>query len=154
MRRRPDPTHIFAAQLFTETNSFAPLPTDAAAFRAFGFWRGPASAENANGQGAALAEVRHRTEAEGGRLSESICAFAQPAGPVEAAVYADLRDQIVEDLRASLPVDAVLLILHGAMIAEGVEDCEGDLLTAVRAIGGHGGKTGILRPSIAGKKSS
>lgn len=91
--------HVFAAQLFTESNSFAPFPTDAAAFRAFGFWRGIASVEGANGQGVALAELRRLTEEHGGRLTESICAFAQPAGPTGAEVYADLKAQILEDLR-------------------------------------------------------
>lgn len=135
--------HFFAAQLFTESNSFAPFPTDAAAFQAFGFWRGTASIEGANGQGAALAELRRLTEDHGGSLTESICAFAQPAGPTEAGVYADLKAQILEDLQASLPVDAVILILHGAMIADGIEDCEGDLLAAVREIVGTSVPIGV-----------
>lgn len=136
--------HLFTAQLFTESNSFAPFPTDAAAFHAFGFWRGTASVDGANGQGAALAEVRRLIEGEGGRLSESICAFAQPAGPTKAEVYADLKAQILEDLRAAMPVNAILLILHGAMIAEGIDDCEGDLLAAVRAIVGSSIPVGVL----------
>ena len=135
--------HLFAAQLFTESNSFAPFPTDAAAFRAFGFWRGTGSVEGANGQGAALAELRRLTEDDGGRFSESICAFAQPAGPTDAEVYADLKTQILEDLQTSLPVDAVVLILHGAMITEGTDDCEGDLLAAVREIVGPSVPIGV-----------
>lgn len=135
--------HIFSAQLFTESNSFAPFPTDIAAFQAFGFWRGTASVEAANGQGAALAELRRLTEEQGGILAESICAFAQPAGPTNAEVYADLKRQVLEDLRASLPVDAVVLILHGAMIAEGTDDCEGDLLKAVREIVGSSVPIGV-----------
>ena len=39
-------------------------------------------------------------------------------------------------LRAALPVDAVVLGLHGAMVAQGYDDCEGDLLERVRAIVG------------------
>ena len=37
-----------------------------------------------------------------------------------------------------MPVDAVLLFLHGAMVADGYEDCEGDILTRVRARVGPG----------------
>ncbi|MEA9393552.1 M81 family metallopeptidase [Acerihabitans sp. TG2] len=135
--------HIFAAQLFTESNSFSPFPTDAAAFQAFGFWRGTASTDGANGQGAALAELRRLTESNGGRLSESICAFAQPAGPTKAEVYVALKAQILEDLQVAMPVNAVLLILHGAMIAEGFDDCEGDLLTSVRTIVGPSVPIGV-----------
>ena len=35
-----------------------------------------------------------------------------------------------------MPVDGVLLGLHGAMVAEGYDDCEGDLIERVRAIVG------------------
>jgi microcystin degradation protein MlrC len=32
-----------------------------------------------------------------------------------------------------MPLDAVMLFLHGAMVADGYDDCEGDILTRVRA---------------------
>src|SRR5262249_52734016 len=47
-----------------------------------------------------------------------------------------IRDRIVDELRAALPVDIVFLCLHGAQMAEGIDDCEGDLLSAVRAVVG------------------
>ena len=43
---------------------------------------------------------------------------------------------IRQRLRAALPVDGVILGLHGAMVAQGYDDCEGDLLERVRAIVG------------------
>ena len=55
---------------------------------------------------------------------------------------------MLADLRSSLPVDIVLLNLHGSMIAEGYDDCEGDLLRHVRSI--CGGDTVIGRGSIIG----
>lgn len=47
-----------------------------------------------------------------------------------------MRDEILAELRAAMPVDGVLLGLHGAMIAHGYDDAEGDLLERVRAIVG------------------
>jgi microcystin degradation protein MlrC len=47
-----------------------------------------------------------------------------------------LRDELLGDLQAALPVDMVLLGLHGAMVADGYEDCEGDLLERVRTLVG------------------
>ena len=47
-----------------------------------------------------------------------------------------MRDEILDQLRAAMPVDGVLLGLHGAMIAHGYDDCEGDLIERVRAIVG------------------
>ena len=43
-----------------------------------------------------------------------------------------LRDDIVARLGAVLPVDGVFLALHGAMLAEGEDDPEGALLSAIR----------------------
>ena len=40
----------------------------------------------------------------------------------------------VFDLKAALPLDAVLINVHGAMVADGYDDCEGDLLQRARAI--------------------
>jgi len=62
-----------------------------------------------------------------------------PGGPVLAEVYADLRARIVEGLRAAhaaAPLDAVYLDVHGAMSVDGMDDAEGDLVTAVREVVG------------------
>ena len=55
-----------------------------------------------------------------------------PAGRTVKTVYEAFRDEILADLRAAMPVDAVLLSLHGAMVADGYDDAEGELLAAVR----------------------
>jgi len=67
---------------------------------------------------------------------QGLVAAAQPSGTVTRAAYETLRDQILADLRQALPVDIVLLGLHGAMAADGCDDCEGDLLGRVREIAG------------------
>src|SRR5262249_10539946 len=59
-----------------------------------------------------------------------------PAGRTVKKVYEAFRDEIVADLRAAMPVDGVLLCLHGAMVAEGYDDCESDLISTVRRIVG------------------
>jgi microcystin degradation protein MlrC len=43
-----------------------------------------------------------------------------------------------------MPVDGVTLLLHGAQLAEGVDDCEGDMLTAARAVVGPGVPVGVV----------
>ncbi len=52
------------------------------------------------------------------------------------AVYEAFKQEILSDLEQALPVDVVLLQLHGAMLAAGCDDCEGDLLKAVRQLVG------------------
>lgn len=65
-------------------------------------------------------------------------AGALPGGPLEADAYASLKHELLERLRTALPVDGVYLDLHGAMLVTGLEDAEGDLAAAMRAIVGPG----------------
>jgi len=74
---------------------------------------------------------------------EGIAAFAVPAGTTIRAVYEDLRDELLGELQTALPVDAVLLYMHGAMVAQGYDDCEGDLTARVRAIVGPAVPIGV-----------
>ncbi len=73
---------------------------------------------------------------EGWELIEGSASWADPAGLVARATYEELRDEILDQLRAAMPVDGVVLGLHGAMVAQGYDDPEGDLLSRIRAIVG------------------
>lgn len=126
----------FIACLGTETNSFSPMPTGLTTFRENMLYHGDATRHTASTFSLPLHVWRRRTEELQGQLVESLAAFAQPAGPTVRSVYEGFRDKILADLRKALPVDIVLLSLHGAMTAEGYEDCEGDLLAHVRAVVG------------------
>ncbi|MCJ2184102.1 M81 family metallopeptidase [Novosphingobium sp. 1949] len=130
------PLPAFLATLVTETNTFAPIPTGLASFEETHWTRRDASLTDPQGMGSTARLFRELAEADGRAVIESIAAFAQPAGPTVAPVYAMLRGHILEDLRAAGPVGMVLLGLHGAMIAEGCDDCEGDIIAAVREIVG------------------
>jgi microcystin degradation protein MlrC len=57
---------------------------------------------------------------------------ALPGGAVERDFYDSIKTEILEQLRAALPVDGVFLDIHGAMSVVGMADAEGDLATAVR----------------------
>ena len=128
--------HVFTATLGTETNTFAPLPTGLAAFQGAGY--DPAKVPTEQLQAFAMMQrvVRERAALAGWRVSEGKVAFAQPAGLTTRYAYEFLRDQLLADLKAALPVDMVLLQVHGAMIADGYDDAEGDLLARARALVG------------------
>lgn len=127
---------FFIAQLATETNTFSPTPTGYGAFEECGIYRGDGSTKAPDSTGAVLHAFRALMEADGHEVAEGLCALAEPSGRTVRAVYEDLRDQLLADLRAAMPVDAVQLMLHGAMVADGYDDCEGDVLARVRAIVG------------------
>ena len=126
----------FIACLGTETNTFSPMPTGLATFEETMLYRGDATQRPADAFSLPLHVWRRASEELQGTVTESLAAFAQPAGLTVRGVYEALRDEILADLRAALPVDIVLLSMHGAMTAEGYPDCEGDVLARVRAIVG------------------
>lgn len=127
---------IFTAALATETNTFAPIWIDRRAFEASLYappGQHPATPTLCT---APITVGRELAAREGFELIEGAAAWADPAGPVNRQTYESLRDEILGQLRAALPVDGVVLGLHGAMVADGYDDCEGDLLTRMRAIVG------------------
>ena len=127
---------FFTALFATETNTFVSAPTGLGSYDAYGIFRGDASTRDATGYGMFAVEVGKQLAAEGHEMVESLLAFAQPLGRTVRSVYESLRDEILADLRKAGPVDGVILVLHGAMVAEGLDDCEGDLISHVRAIVG------------------
>ena len=135
----PDPRdssmRLFAATLATETNTFSPLPTSLASYRECVFLRPGEHPDDAPRMCTApLFVARRRAARDGFTLIEGSCFAASPAGTTNRQDYEAMRDEILEQLRRALPVDGVLLGLHGAMVAYGYDDVEGDLLERVRAI--------------------
>src|SRR6201996_4557295 len=128
---------LFSATIATETNTFSPLPTSIEAYREGVFLRpGEHPDDTALMCTAPLWVARRRAAADGFTLIEGSCFAASPAGTTNRADYEFMRDEILAQLRAALPLDGVLFGLHGAMVAHGYDDVEGDVLERARAIVG------------------
>lgn len=123
----------FIASLATETNTFAPFPTGWAGYREYAIRR-DASVSGEGPMAGPLKVLRKLAEAAGDEVIESVSAFAQPSGRTLRPVYESLRNEILSDLSNAGAADLVLLALHGAMAAQGYDDCEGDLISRVRAL--------------------
>jgi len=134
---------MFAASIGTETNTFAPIPTALESFEEFFYARPGQHPDHATLCTAPLWVARRRARAEGWTLVEGSCSFAQPAGTASRQTFEHLRDEVLGQLRAAMPVDGVVLGLHGAMVADGYDDCEGDLLARVRQIVGPAVPVGV-----------
>jgi microcystin degradation protein MlrC len=127
---------IFTASLATETNTFSTVPTDRASFLA-AFYAAPGEhPPTPTLCSAPMVVLRRRAREEGFELIEGTATWAEPGGLVHRRTYEDFRDTILAELQAAMPVDAVVLGLHGAMVAQGYDDCEGDLLERVRGLVG------------------
>ena len=127
---------IFTASLATETNTFSPVPTDRASFE-MAFYAAPGKhPDTPTLCSSPIVALRKRADADQLTVIEGTATWAEPGGLLQRQAYEGLRDEILGQLSAALPVDAVILGLHGAMVAQGYDDCEGDLLARVRAMVG------------------
>ncbi|MDP1648448.1 MAG: M81 family metallopeptidase [Rubrivivax sp.] len=127
---------VFTASLATETNTFAPMPTGLASFHDGDYYPAGRHPDRMSFFAGPLWAARQRARERGWQLAEGLVAAAQPSGTTTRLAFETLRDELLADLSAALPVDMVVLGLHGAMVADGYDDCEGDLLARVRAIVG------------------
>lgn len=64
-------------------------------------------------------------------------ARALPGGPVVADVYRALKSELLDRVRACLPLDGFYFDVHGAMSVEGMDDAESDLAAALREVVGR-----------------
>ncbi len=127
---------IVTAVMRHETNTFSPIPTPLEAFSRGSGTNGPEYGQRAidayagtNSPAAAFIEL---ARAEGAELSMPIAANAVPSGVVTREAFEAIADSIVADVQRGC--DAAMLDLHGAMVAEGYPDAEGELLRRIRAV--------------------
>ena len=127
------PGRFVIAQIKHETNTFSPIATP---YEAFGHGNGPiygADAKRAlagtNSPFAAFLDVAAR---EGAEAVTPIAAESWPSNRASRATFERLLHPLEEAVRAGC--DAVMLDLHGAMVVEGADDAEGEILARVRRI--------------------
>jgi microcystin degradation protein MlrC len=120
---------FFFSALATETNTFSNIPTTKESFEVH---RGQTILEGPDASASLKALVADLKAADI-EVVAALSAIAYPGAATQQQTYEDFRGEILGGLRAAAPVDAVLLELHGAMVAQDCFDCEGDLLARIRA---------------------
>ncbi len=124
---------VAIGSILTECNQFGGSPIDLDWFERYELrWGDEMLAIDAGVVGGALQELR----GAGARVTPLLAASTCPGGCITADCYQRLRGELLERLRLALPVHGVLLLLHGAAVAAGVDDPEGDILQAVRQLVG------------------
>lgn len=119
---------VGVAGIFHETNTYA-APTPLAAFQVL---RGQEIVTFSRGARTYLGGLLDEGAAQGFELIPLLYAEATPSGLIQSAAYRTLRDELVEHVAVS-GLDGLLLSLHGAGVAEGVDSIEEDICTALRA---------------------
>lgn len=88
------------------------------------------------GHGTCIGGMLDRAVEIGAEVVPTFYAYCYPSGTIEAETYATLRRELLDGLRAAMPFDALAIELHGAAVAVGTDDVEGDLGAAIREIVG------------------
>ena len=124
---------IAVGSIFIECNHFGGTPADLDTFRRSELLFDEEMMNVTDGVIGGMFNVLRKATRDAVPL---LVASGCPSGPVTAECYTELKTQLIERLKSSLPVDGVLLGLHGAAAAENAGDLEGDLLVAVRQLVG------------------
>ncbi|MFJ3030041.1 M81 family metallopeptidase [Curtobacterium sp. NPDC087080] len=120
-RRRPV---IAIAGLAIETSTFTPTRTLAPAFH-------PDRGDEVVARYPFLASFGDSADFRGALIGHAL-----PGGVVARQAYEELADEIVARLTEIGPVDGLWYDIHGAMVVEGLDDAETDLLHRIRAVVG------------------
>jgi microcystin degradation protein MlrC len=129
-------TRIAVGGFLHETNTFAPTKATYDDFVHGGGW--PAMAQGAD----VLKVMRHinvglagfveQAEANGWELVPTVSCGASPSAHVTRDAFERVAKVMIDGIKATGPLDAVYLDLHGAMVTEHLDDGEGEILARVR----------------------
>lgn len=129
---------IAVGGILHETSTFLPFPTSAKDFeQGFGLFRGAAVRDRFAGANMCIGGFFDAAKSEGFEAVPLLWGFAYPSGVIRRQDYVALQAEFLDRLRAedaAQKLDGVLLDLHGAMVVEGIEDGDGDVVAAVRKV--------------------
>jgi microcystin degradation protein MlrC len=123
---------IVIAEVMHETNTFSNVPTTRDLFELWQWARGEEVVNNHRGVRDYLGGMIDAADQRGIEVVGAFAADAYPAGTITKETYDALQDELLTGIAAAGHVDAICLALHGAGVAEGIDDLEGALLKAVR----------------------
>lgn len=116
-----------------ETNTFCPGVTGLDAFRRE-WLEGDEIFTRHRGVRTNLGGMIDAAERLGIELSPTFATSTEPSATIARDAFGTITAALIDGIKASLPVDAVLLSIHGAGSAEGVDDIEGAVLGMVREV--------------------
>ena len=126
---------IAVGSVMHESNTFSSVPTDLEAFKRTQYLVGKDLLKYHSGKTTELGGILKVLNENKVAVLPTISAVAMPSGEVTRETYSELKNHIIGDIQNIVDqLDGVLLALHGAMVVEGLEDPEGDLLREIRKI--------------------
>jgi microcystin degradation protein MlrC len=126
--------HVLIAGLFHETHTFLDFPSR---LDQFSVSRGEELLRR-RGDGSPLAGVLEAAERFAWRVIPALDVRAQPSGTVDQEVFDIFWSELEQAIRRAVAdrLDAIYLVLHGAMVTTELLDVEGELLARLRRLPG------------------
>ena len=119
-----------------ESSTFTNVATTLDSFRERSYLHGAEIVERMAGVNTPIGGFIEGAEAHGFEAVPTILAEAFPSAPTPRSIFDGLVGELLEGIEVAGAIDGVLLELHGAMVAEGIDDADGHILAAVRRLVG------------------
>jgi microcystin degradation protein MlrC len=127
---------VLLAAIMHEANSFARKVAPLAHYRRQGIFFGEEIPARYADTRTEMAGFLEQARGQGWWIATPIAVPCAPAGSMSAEAFALFRDTLVAGVQSALPLDGVLLALHGACVTEADPDGDGALARAVRDVVG------------------
>ena len=121
-----------------ESSTFTNVATTLDSFRERSYLHGAEIVERFAGVNTPIGGFIEGADGHGFEVVPTMLAEAFPSAPTPRSIFDRLVGELVDGIEAAGAIDGVLLELHGAMVAEGIDDAEGHILAAVRRLVGPG----------------
>ena len=129
---------VFSGEWAHETNTFCKVKTTLESFKRSHFDVGEEKIRSTKrGTKTGFGAVYEAVDKFDWDLCANVATVANPSGTLTKECFDTICDKFLEPLtlkvddQPPLPVDGVILMLHGAMVSEEFEDSEGEILARV-----------------------
>ncbi|MFL6305038.1 MAG: M81 family metallopeptidase [Candidatus Sulfotelmatobacter sp.] len=120
-----------------ESNTFLNSPTTYQLFESTSMTRGQELIERWRGTHHELGGFLVGAEESGFSIVPCMATYAVPAGAIPTADYERLTHELIDTVRRAMPLDGLLVALHGATASERFPDADGEFLQRLRTSVGN-----------------
>ncbi len=129
-------TRLAIVGLLHEANTFSSVPADLDSYRGTGWHTGQAMVEHYRTSGSVVGGYLQPGTDDTAEIVALPVAYVTPCGPITAEAFDVLIGEMAGALADAGPVDGVLLVLHGAAVAEGQLSADAEIAERIRAVVG------------------
>lgn len=128
---------LAVGQVMHETNTFSNVATNKARFQEWEWAAEDAFFDGHRGVRSYVGGMLDRAKERDITLIPTFAASATPSGIIPEATFLEIKRELLGRIKTLVDdIDGVCLALHGAGVAEGVDDIEGDIIRSVRELVG------------------